>query len=59
MDDIDRTFDMNETVKLRSKPEIEGVIYQINRVNGIPVTAVLYGWGERFFEELAHLDEEI
>lgn len=59
MAEVDRTFTHDEIVKLRSKPEVQGRIAAINMVNNVPTTAVLYGWGERFFEELAHLDEEI
>ena len=55
----DRAFQIGETVRLRSKPEIEQVVLAIHQVNNVPVAVTLAGFGDRFFEELQHLDEPI
>ena len=53
----DREFQIGEMVKLRAKPEITGPITAIHQVNNVPCVAALGGWGERWFEEIQHLDE--
>lgn len=52
-----RPFEMDEVVKLRSKPGITGKIDMIYQVNNQPAAVHIAGWGDRHLEEIQHLDE--